>query len=158
MKQQVYSQALLPKLSSHPLRRPDPSEGKPDDPPDRAAAKKHGLQGHLHGFRQTAKRLPHLDQMRRPYEVWCSTRLVFFRQLALRFFNAPISHYVQRRIQYIQIADFCWFPLFRKTFCDLLVLFFLQFYFPIIAYLPLTRAHKDGKHGFSLYRRRTKDD
>ena len=50
---------------------------------------------------------------------------------------APIFHYVQRRIQYIQIADFCWFPLFRKALCDLFVLFFLQFHSLIIAYLRL---------------------
>jgi hypothetical protein len=50
---------------------------------------------------------------------------------------APIFHYVQRRIQYIQIADFCCFPLFRKALCDLFVLFFLQFHSFIIAYLYL---------------------
>ena len=57
---------------------------------------------------------------------------------------APIFHYVQRRIQYIQIADFCWFPLFRKALCDLFVLFFLQFHSLIIAYLCLCEQTLTG--------------
>ena len=48
---------------------PDPSEDKLDGPSDRAAVKEYGLPGHPHGSQQTAKRLPHLDQMRRPCEA-----------------------------------------------------------------------------------------
>ena len=62
--QQAYNQAPLPKPSSHPPHKPGPSGGKPDDLPDRAAAKGHGLPDHRHSFPQTTKRLPHLDQMR----------------------------------------------------------------------------------------------
>ena len=35
--------------------------------------------------------LPHLDQMRRPYEVWYSSRHVFFRWTEDRFFQSAHS-------------------------------------------------------------------
>ena len=63
---------------------------KPDGPLDRAAAKEHGPPDHRRSFRQTMKGLPHPDQMRQPYEAWYSIRLVFFRWIERRFFNAPI--------------------------------------------------------------------
>ncbi|MEY8260487.1 hypothetical protein AALA80_09060 [Oscillospiraceae bacterium 50-60] len=85
----VYNRAPLPKPSSHLLYRPDPSEEKPDRQPDQAAAKEHSLPDHRRSFRQTTKRLPRLDQMRRPYEVWYSICPVFSRWTGRRFFSKP---------------------------------------------------------------------
>jgi hypothetical protein len=73
---------------------------------------------------------------------------------------APIFHYVQRRIQYIQIADFCCFPLFRKALCDLFVLFFLQFHSFILAYLYLCEQTLRGnvfdaaRSGYRIHKKR----
>ena len=81
----------------HPPHKPGPSRGKPDDPLDRAVAKGHGLPDHRHSFPQTTKRLPHPDQMRRPYEVWCSIHPVFFRWIEFRFFQGAHSIWMNLR-------------------------------------------------------------
>ena len=60
------------------------------------------------------------------YEVWYSSRPMFFQWVESRFFKAPISHYVYHRIHYIQVADFSWFPLFVNALFDLLVLLFIS--------------------------------
>ena len=83
----------LPRLEPwfHPLHRPGPSEDKPDGPLGRAAAEEHGPPDHRRSFLRTMKGSPHPDQMRRPYEVWCSIHPVFFRWIASRFFQSAHS-------------------------------------------------------------------
>ena len=85
------NQVLWPKLSSHRLHRPDPSADKPGGQPDQAAAKGRGLPGHHRSSPQITPMLPHPDQMRRPYEAWCSIRLAFFQRTVVRFFQSVHS-------------------------------------------------------------------
>ena len=87
----VYNQVPWPKPVSRPPHKPDSSEGKADGQLDRASVKERGLPVHHRSFRRTGKTLPHLDQMRRPYEVWCSSRHVFFQWTEDRFFQSTHS-------------------------------------------------------------------
>lgn len=126
--QQVYSRVLPPESWSYPLHRHDPSKGKPD-----------GLPGP--GFRKRARPcgqrkdhpIPAVVNAEMPFQYSYFRPAVYpdidYVPISVLFGQAPpfapIFHYVQHRVQHVQVTYLGWFPLLGEVLRDLFLLFFL---------------------------------